>query len=139
MKTPKAKNNSLLLPFTLAFCLAGLASWLFIPWFMEEPSPQSSQKTPSKSLGELMQATQPDHVFFATRAHSLDSCNQCHAFSQEEYMAIFNLEKNTAQNTNNEVFYQAKPLNMSDCLSCHQIEAHLRTTTASGSCATCHR
>ena len=139
MKTPKKKSSAMLLPFILTFCLAALASWLFIPWLMEEPAPKSLQKKMTPALAELMRSTQPDHVFFSPRAHSLDSCNQCHSFSEKEYMAMFKLENHSSGGANPEVFYEAKPMNMSECLSCHQIKAHLETTSAGESCGTCHR
>ena len=139
MNTPEKKSNSMLLPFILAFCLAGLAAWLFIPWLLEEPAPKSLQKRMTPALAELMRKTQPDHVFFSPHAHSLDSCNQCHSFSEKEYMAMFKLEKKSSNGANPEIFYEARPMSMSECLRCHQIEAHLETTLAGKSCGTCHR
>ena len=139
MESPQTKRKTLFLPFILAFCLVALGSWLFIPMLLKAPLPQSSEKNSSKALAELTQLTYQDHVFFAPRAHNLDSCNQCHAFSQEEYMSMFNLDKRTVPDTNSQIFFQTKPLDMSDCLSCHQIKAHMNTTTASEACSTCHR
>lgn len=37
------------------------------------------------------------------------------------------------------LLYQPKPLSMQECMSCHAIAAHLKSTTANNSCSTCHK
>ena len=139
------KTSSLrkfLLPFLLAFCLVGLAVWLFVPWlFLPQPSTLASE-TASQAVAELLPASEPDHVFFAPRAHSRDACNECHTFSDEEYMHLFKLNKQTEPEDPEQaaqIFYQSVPMSMAECLACHAVPAHLNTTTASESCGTCHR
>lgn len=140
MEKPKSKSARLGLSFILGFCLISLASWLFIPWLIEDSSTISIQKDSSEAVAELMESTLPDNVFFSPLAHNLDSCNQCHSFDEDEYTAMFNLEKTTTtQDDITQVFFEAKGIIMAECLSCHEIKAHLNTTTASEACSTCHK
>lgn len=140
MTKQKSKNTNLALLFVLSFCLVFLASWLFVPWLLEDGVATSMQKNSSQAVAELMESTLPDHIFFSPRAHSLDECNQCHGFSQDEYLAMFKLEEITdTKDDEMQVFFEARVMSMAECLSCHTIEAHLDMTGAGEACATCHK
>ena len=142
---------SKILPFILGLFLFGLAGWLFLPALLQSNAvlPVEAQK-PSQAVAESMRQNLPDHVFFSAQAHSRDTCNQCHGFSTEEYLAIFKMRAITDGQISNEkgtekdpekatVFYQADPMSMAQCESCHAIPAHVKSTTAGTACDTCHK
>ncbi|MBQ4132269.1 MAG: hypothetical protein IJD04_00855, partial [Desulfovibrionaceae bacterium] len=79
------------------------------------------------------------HVFFAPRAHSRDACNECHTFSETEYLDIFKLKRGDEKAEAGKIFYQTAPMRMDECMSCHAVAAHEAATTASESCGSCHR
>ncbi len=130
-------RNTLILPFTLAFCLTALFAWLFIPWLFSDKQ-TSTAPSAGKAVADLVSGDMPEHVFFSPRAHSRDACNECHAFSEEKYLEIFKLHKHMAGEAD-KVFYQTATLSMSECISCHVIPEHKSATTAGESCGTCHR
>lgn len=134
----KSKYRTFLLPFGLAFSLTGLAAWLFIPWLLTEAPPGVRAASPTQAVGNIFGKAMPEHVFFSPRAHSLDGCNQCHTFSQAEYLNIFGLQEQP-DTQNGSLFYQAVPMNMDDCMRCHAIAAHKAGSSAGEACGSCHR
>ena len=147
-----------LLPFFLGFVLVILAAWLFVPhvWQKEFATNNQSLKA-NQAVATLMRENLPDHVFFSPQAHNRDTCNQCHEFSQEAYLALFKVQvveqakivseagskpgepERSAPTSQSGLFYQADPMSMAECESCHAIPAHLKTTTAGTACVTCHK
>ena len=132
-----------LLPFILGFFLFAFAGWLFLPYFLQNEFTLSlDTQNPSKAVAELMHENLPDHVFFSDQAHSRDTCNQCHTFSPEEYLTIFKMRAIEQKQTDSEkkaLFYQANPMTMAECESCHAISAHIKSTSAGTACDTCHK
>ena len=107
---------SKMLPFILGVLLFGLGGWLFLPALVqgEATLPVEAQK-PSQAVAESMRQNLPDHVFFSAQAHSRDTCNQCHGFSTEEYLALFKVRVVTNEQAGAEkgaLFYQANPMSM---------------------------
>ncbi len=134
---------SKMLPFILGVLLFGLGGWLFLPALVqgEATLPVEAQK-PSQAVAESMRQNLPDHVFFSAQAHSRDTCNQCHGFSTEEYLALFKVRVVTNEQAGAEkgaLFYQANPMSMAQCESCHAIPAHAKSTSAGTACDTCHK
>ncbi len=134
---------SKMLPFILGVLLFGLGGWLFLPALVqgEATLPVEAQK-PSQVVAESMRQNLPDHVFFSAQAHSRDTCNQCHGFSTEEYLALFKVRVVTNEQAGAEkgaLFYQANPMSMAQCESCHAIPAHAKSTSAGTACDTCHK
>ena len=134
---------SKVLPFILGLFLFALGGWLFLPALVqgEGTLPVEAQK-PSQAVAESMRQNLPDHVFFSAQAHNRDTCNQCHGFSAEEYLALFKVRVVTNGQTNAEkgaLFYQADPMSMAQCESCHAIPAHVKSTSAGTACDTCHK
>lgn len=135
------KQSKNILPFVLGLILLALAGWLFIPWLLE-PKVELAEidAPPHMALAELIREQEADHVFFAPQAHSQDTCNQCHMFDKSEYLAMFKMEENSKDvNGTVTIFYNAEPMSMAECQSCHAIPAHLKSTTAGEECGTCHR
>ena len=134
---------SKMLPFILGVLLFGLGGWLFLPALVqgEATLPVEAQK-PSQAVAESMRQNLPDHVFFSAQAHSRDTCNQCHGFSTEEYLALFKVRVVTNEQAGAEkgaLFYQANPMSMAQCESCHAIPAHAKSTSSGTACDTCHK
>lgn len=144
-KPAKSQNMGLgkILPFLLGLFLFALAGWLFLPYFLQGDSGSLVQaQKPSQAVAEAMRDNLPDHVFFSAQAHSRDTCNQCHGFSPEEYLAIFKMRATKEKQTDSEkkaIFYQANPMSMAECESCHAIPDHQKSTSAGTACDTCHK
>lgn len=87
---------------------------------------------------------QPDNVFFSHAAHSLDSCNNCHTFSEKELCSTCHLD--VVQGSKPSVFkenrlsgYSKDTMKMWQCEACHANPNHLGSTNATNACFVCHK
>ncbi|MCT4536000.1 menaquinone reductase multiheme cytochrome c subunit QrcA [Halodesulfovibrio sp.] len=87
---------------------------------------------------------QPDNVFFSHAAHSLESCNNCHDFSEVElcsqcHIDVANMDKTPTYYENKLTTYSKQTMKMWQCERCHAHPEHFGVTRSSNACFVCHK
>ena len=87
---------------------------------------------------------QPDNVFFSHAVHSLNTCNNCHSFSERELCSTCHLDVTASKNPpvfreNRLSGYSQNTMKMWQCEACHADPNHLGSTNASNACFVCHK
>ncbi|MFI3271058.1 MAG: menaquinone reductase multiheme cytochrome c subunit QrcA [Pseudomonadota bacterium] len=102
-----------------------------------------------KEVKWLVYQTQPDNVFFSHAAHSMDSCNRCHGFSEIKLCGKCHLD--VAQSDTTPTYYENKltgysknTMKMWSCERCHATHMNVKgffggKTAASNACFVCHK
>ncbi|MFV0348132.1 MAG: menaquinone reductase multiheme cytochrome c subunit QrcA [Halodesulfovibrio sp.] len=97
-----------------------------------------------KEVEWLVYQKQPDNVFFSHAAHSMDSCNKCHEFTETELCST--CHPNVAETDEAPVYYENKltkyskqTMKMWRCEECHAHPEHYGTTRSSNACYVCHK
>lgn len=90
---------------------------------------------------------QPDNVFFSHAAHSLENCNMCHGFEEDELCS--NCHPSMAENDTPPTYYENKltkyskfteqNMKMWQCERCHAHPDHYEVTRSSNACYVCHK
>ncbi len=91
----------------------------------------------------LVYQKQPDNVYFSHATHSMESCNMCHTFSQQELCQFCHiaLDKgySPAMEENRISGYSKNTMKMWQCEACHADPNHLAGTNANNACFVCHK
>lgn len=87
---------------------------------------------------------QPDNVFFSHAPHALETCNQCHNYSQTElcqqcHIKIWDTAKPPVIKENRLTTYTVDTMKMWQCEQCHANPSHVAGTTANNACFVCHK
>lgn len=97
-----------------------------------------------KEVKWLVYQHQPDNVFFSHAAHSVENCNQCHEFEENELCS--SCHPNMADNdtppvleTNKLTGYSKQTMKMWQCERCHAHPEHYGVTRSSNACYVCHK
>ncbi|MGL4721738.1 MAG: menaquinone reductase multiheme cytochrome c subunit QrcA [Desulfovibrionaceae bacterium] len=100
---------------------------------------------PGKEIEWIVYNKQPDNVSFSHDAHSLETCNTCHDFKQEQlcgmcHLPVWTMETLPDVRVNKLTGYTDFSQTMDSCESCHANENHRDgQTNANNSCFTCHK
>lgn len=97
-----------------------------------------------KEVRWLVYQKQPDNVYFSHAAHSLESCNTCHQFSERELCGHCHLDVGGMKTPpvfaeNRLSGYSRETMKMWKCEACHANPNHLGSTDASNACFVCHK
>lgn len=92
----------------------------------------------------LVYQKQPDNVYFSHAAHSLDTCNTCHQYSESElcqkcHIDLSNMAAPPVFSENRLSGYSKQTMKMWKCEACHANPNHLGSTGASNACFVCHK
>jgi len=97
-----------------------------------------------KQVEWLVYQKQPDNVFFSHAAHSMESCNACHDFTETELCS--SCHPNVAEMDEAPVYYENKltkyskqTMKMWACERCHAHPDHYGITRSSNACFVCHK
>lgn len=97
-----------------------------------------------KEVKWLIYQYQPDNVFFSHAAHSMESCNQCHEFTETElcnmcHIDVASSDTNPPYYENKLTGYSKQTMKMWQCERCHANENHYGITNATNACFVCHK
>ncbi len=89
---------------------------------------------------------QPDNAFFTHTAHSMESCNRCHEFTEPELCGqchpdVANMDGLPPYRENRITGYSKDTMKMTACEECHTLPLHYEHTGSpyGQSCHSCHK